>query len=126
MSASKRPLSPHLQVYKPQLTSVLSIAHRATGVVLAAGLIGLVYWLMALAAGPAAYADAQRLLGSWLGKLVLFGFTFALIYHFCNGIRHLCWDAGLGFEIETVYTTGWLVVGISIGLTVLTWIAALV
>lgn len=125
MSASKRPLSPHLQVYRPQLTSVLSIAHRVTGVALSAGLIGLVYWLMSLAAGPDAYANAQQVLGSWLGKLILLGFTFALFYHFCNGIRHLCWDIGLGFEIETVYTSGWIVVGVSIGLTVLTWIVAL-
>lgn len=125
MSASKRPLSPHLQVYKPQLTSVLSIAHRATGVVLAVGLVGLVYWLMALAAGPDAYAVARDAFGSWFGKLILFGFTFALVYHFCNGIRHLCWDIGLGFEIETAYTSGWLVVGVSVALTVLTWIVAL-
>lgn len=104
---------------------MLSIAHRVTGVALSAGLIGLVYWLMSLAAGPDAYANAQQVLGSWLGKLILLGFTFALFYHFCNGIRHLCWDIGLGFEIETVYTSGWIVVGVSIGLTVLTWIVAL-
>ena len=125
MPASNRPLSPHLQVYKPQLTSVLSITHRATGVALAVGLIGLVYWLMSLAAGPDAYAEAQQVLGSWFGTLVLFGFTFALFYHLCNGIRHLFWDVGLGFELETVYASGWAVVGVAGGLTVLAWIAAL-
>ncbi|MDX1512620.1 MAG: succinate dehydrogenase, cytochrome b556 subunit [Gammaproteobacteria bacterium] len=125
MPASNRPLSPHLQVYKPQLTSVLSITHRATGVALAVGGIGLAYWLLALAAGPDAYATAQALFGSWLGKLILFGFSFALFYHLCNGIRHLFWDAGLGFELETVYASGWAVVGVAAGLTVLTWIVAL-
>ena len=125
MSTINRPLSPHLQVYRPQLTSVLSITHRATGVVLAVGSIVLVYWLLALAAGPDAYADAQSLLGSWLGKLVLFGFSFALFYHLCNGIRHLFWDIGAGFELESVYLSGWAVVGVSCVLTVLSWVIAL-
>ncbi len=126
MPARNRPLSPHLQVYKPQLTSVLSITHRATGVALAVGLIGLVYWLVSLAAGPQAYAEAQQLLGSWLGKLVLFGFSFALFYHMCNGVRHLFWDAGMGFELETVYASGWAVVAVSVAMTVVTWIVALI
>lgn len=126
MPARNRPLSPHLQVYKPQLTSVLSITHRATGVALAVGLIGLVYWLMSLAAGPQAYAAAQQVLGSWFGKLVLFGFSFALFYHMCNGVRHLFWDAGMGFELETVYASGWAVVVVSVAMTVVTWIVALI
>lgn len=126
MPARNRPLSPHLQVYKPQLTSVLSITHRATGVALAVGLIGLVYWLMSLAAGPQAYAAAQQVLGSWFGKLVLFGFSFALFYHMCNGVRHLFWDAGIGFELETVYASGWAVVVVSVAMTVVTWIVALI
>jgi len=92
MSNRERPLSPHLQVYKPQLTSVLSITHRGTGVALAAGTLLLLYWLLALADGPDSYARAQSLLGSWLGQVVLFGFTFALFYHLCNGIRHLLWQ----------------------------------
>lgn len=126
MPARNRPLSPHLQVYKPQLTSVLSITHRATGVALAVGLIGLVYWLMSLAAGPQAYAAAQQVLGSWFGKLVLFGCSFALFYHMCNGVRHLFWDAGMGFELETVYASGWAVVVVSVAMTVVTWIVALI
>ena len=104
----------------------MSITHRATGVALAVGLIGLVYWLMSLAAGPQAYAAAQQVLGSWFGKLVLFGFSFALFYHMCNGVRHLFWDAGMGFELETVYASGWAVVVVSVAMTVVTWIVALI
>lgn len=122
MNKQNRPLSPHLQVYKPQLTSVLSITHRGTGVVLALGLLLLVYWLMALASGPEAFAFAQGVLGSWLGQLVLLGFTFALFFHMCNGVRHLFWDVGMGFELETAYASGWAVVVVSVLLTVLVWV----
>lgn len=125
MPASNRPLSPHLQVYRPQLTSVLSITHRATGIALALGLLLLVYWLMALAAGPEAYHEARAIFGSWAGQIVLFGFSYALFYHLCNGIRHLFWDAGLGFELKTVYASGWAVVAVSVGLTLLAWGIAL-
>ncbi len=125
MSASNRPLSPHLQVYKPQLTSVLSITHRATGVALAAGTVLLVWWLFAAAAGPEAFATVQGFMGSWFGYLVLFGFTYALMYHLCNGIRHLFWDAGYGFELETVYKSGWVTVAGSVVLTVIAWAIAL-
>lgn len=121
MPASNRPLSPHLQVYKPQLTSVLSITHRATGIALALGLLLLVYWLFALAAGPETFLKARQLLGSWIGKLVLLGFSYALFYHLCNGVRHLFWDAGLGFELKTAYASGWAVVAVSTVLTVLAW-----
>lgn len=122
MNKQSRPLSPHLQVYRPQLTSVLSITHRGTGVVLALGLLLLVYWLLALASGPEAFATAQGLLGSWLGQLVLLGFTFALFYHLCNGVRHLFWDVGLGFELEAAYASGWAVVVVSLLLTVVVWV----
>ena len=81
-----RPLSPHLQVYKPQLTSVLSITHRGTGVALAVGTIVLMYWLLSLAAGPQAYATASAVLGSFIGQLILFAFTFSFCYHLCNGM----------------------------------------
>jgi succinate dehydrogenase / fumarate reductase cytochrome b subunit len=126
MPASNRPLSPHLLLYKPQLTSVLSIVHRATGVALAVGLLLVVYWLVALAAGPETFGNAQRIMGSWIGKLILFGFTFALFYHLCNGIRHLFWDAGLGLDLKTVYASGWSVLAASIALSFLTWVVALV
>ena len=122
MATDPRPLSPHLQVYKPQLTSVLSISHRATGIALAVGTLVIVYWLMALAGGPESYLRAQLLLGHWFVELLLFGWTFALYYHLANGIRHLVWDAGFGFEIESVYRSGRLVVAAAAVLTLLTWI----
>ncbi len=120
-----RPLSPHLQIYRWQLTSVLSILHRATGVALSVGTLMLVWWLVAAATGPAAYATARGFIGSWLGLLLLLGWTFALFFHLCNGIRHLFWDAGQGFELKTVYASGWAVVAGSGALTVLAWIAGL-
>ncbi len=117
-----RPLSPHLQVYRWQITMALSILHRATGVALAIGTLLLVYWLTAAASGPEAFATAQAVIGSWLGRLCLFGWTWALFYHLCNGIRHLAWDAGWGFEIGTVTATGWLVVVASVLLTLFAWV----
>jgi succinate dehydrogenase / fumarate reductase cytochrome b subunit len=126
MNRAERPLSPHLQIYRPQLTSVLSMTHRATGMALAAGGLLLVYWLMALAGGPEPFATASSLLGSWLGQLVLFGFTLALFYHLCNGLRHLCWDLGLGFELPTAYASGKAVVAATLALTAVTWIAVFV
>jgi succinate dehydrogenase / fumarate reductase cytochrome b subunit len=116
-----RPLSPHLQVYRPQLTSVLSITHRATGVALAAGTLLLVWWLVATATGPEQFVTVQAVMGSWLGKLVLLGWTVSLFFHLANGIRHLFWDAGLGFELKTAYASGWVVVAATIVLTVLAW-----
>ena len=123
MAQVERPLSPHIQIYKPQLTSVLSILHRATGVALGAGAPLLAWWLLAAAYGPGQFATAQAFMASWLGRLLLFGFTFSLFYHLCNGIRHLFWDAGWGFELKTVYASGWLVVAASLGLTAASWIA---
>lgn len=122
MGTNDRPLSPHLQVYRPQMTSVLSILHRITGVALATGGLLLVYWLVAAASGPEAFATAQALIGSFFGQLFLFGWTFALFYHLCNGIRHLSWDIGLGLELPIVAITGWSVVGASVALTLLAWI----
>jgi succinate dehydrogenase / fumarate reductase cytochrome b subunit len=123
MTTSNRPLSPHLQVYRPQITSMLSILHRLTGIALAFGTLLLAYWLIAAATGPGAFETAQGLIGSFVGRLLLFGWSFALFYHLCNGIRHLVWDAGYGFEIETATLSGWIVVGASAGLTVICWIA---
>ena len=118
---SERPLSPHLQIYRPQLTSVLSITHRATGIALAAGTGLLVYWLLALAGGEASYEAARAALGSWFGRLVLFAWTLALTYHLCNGIRHLGWDLGFGLDIDTTYLTGKVVVAASIVLALVIW-----
>jgi succinate dehydrogenase / fumarate reductase cytochrome b subunit len=117
----ERPLSPHLQIYRPQLTSVLSISHRLSGLLLFAGALLLVYWLMALAAGDEAFARAQSALGSGLGRLILLPLTFALFYHLCNGIRHLLWDAVLGLELRTVYRSGYLVLAASTTLTLGLW-----
>lgn len=128
MSASKqadnRPLSPHLQVYQPQLTSVVSITHRATGVALSVGTIGLVFWLVAAATGGAWWDCAQAAFSSWFGQFVLFGYSWALFFHLGNGIRHLFWDAGYGFELETAYKSGWIVVFASLVLTAAVWIGA--
>ena len=121
---SARPLSPHLQIYDPQITSVLSILHRMMGVALAFGAVFLVYWLSAAAYGPDAFARAQSFMGSWFGQLVLLGMSFSLFYHLANGIRHLIWDAGLGFELPMLRVTGIVVVILAFGLTALTWIVA--
>ena len=121
MQKSQRPLSPHLQIYRPQLTSVLSITHRATGIALVLGTLVLVYWLLAAASGAEAYGSAQQLLGSWPGRILLLGFSFALFFHLCNGIRHLFWDAGLGFELKTAYASGKAVIAVAIAKTLLAW-----
>lgn len=121
MAAGNRPLSPHLQIYRPQITSALSIFHRFTGAALAAGLLLFVYWLAALAAGNAAYASALAVLGAWPVKLLLFLFTFAFFYHLSNGLRHLWWDTGRGFEISEVNASGYAVIISAVVLTLLAW-----
>ena len=122
MDSSKRPLSPHLQIYKWQLTSVLSILHRITGLLLILGVLLVSLWIILLGLYPEIFNCYQELLRSIPGKIILLGCTFSFFYHWCNGIRHLCWDAGFGFEIRQVYITGWLVVCISVILTVIFWI----
>jgi succinate dehydrogenase / fumarate reductase cytochrome b subunit len=101
---------------------VFSITHRLTGVALSVGSPLLVGWLIAAAVGPPAYAALQGFLASWLGLLLLLGWTFSLFFHLCNGIRHLFWDAGQGFDLQTIYASGWAVLAISIGLTLTAWI----
>lgn len=118
-----RPLSPFL-IYRLPLTALLSISHRITGCGLAVGLIGLTWWLVAAAAGAEAYAQFSAIASSWFGMLVLFGFSFALYFHLCNGIRHLFWDAGKGFEIAVAQRSDKLVLGGAIVLTALTWLMA--
>jgi succinate dehydrogenase / fumarate reductase cytochrome b subunit len=119
-----RPMSPHLQIYRPQLTSILSIAHRMTGVGLTLGAVLVVWWLLAAATGADYFATVDGLLTSWIGYLVLLGSTWALAYHLLNGIRHLFWDMGYGFEIETVERSGMAVLVGSGVLTVLLWLFA--
>lgn len=119
-----RPLSPHLQIYKLPLTAVLSVLHRGTGIVLAIGTLLVTYWLAAIAGGEASFHTANAILGSGLGKLVLFAWTWALFYHLANGVRHLLWDSGFGFDLSTVEMTNKAVIGTSLVLTVLLWIVA--
>jgi len=119
-----RPLSPHLQIYKPQWTSMLSIFHRITGVALAVGTLLLVWWLAAAASGADYYAYVQGFMASWLGIILLIGWAFALYYHLCNGIRHLFWDAGIGLELGPARTTGVLSMLIAIVLTAVSAVVA--
>lgn len=120
-----RPLSPNIQIYRPQLTSVLSIVNRITGVVLSLAAVGLVVWLSAAAAGPQPYAAVQGAFGSWFGRAVLLGCTFAFFLHLCGGIRHLVWDTVHGFTLRSIYMSGWVVVAASVVLTVAAWVASL-
>jgi succinate dehydrogenase cytochrome b subunit len=119
------PQSPNIQIYRPQLTSVLSIANRVSGIVSSIAAVGLVAWLLAGAAGPETYAAAQDLLASPAGKIMLLAATFAFFLHLCGGIRHLAWDTGYGFELSTIYASGWAVVAASVLLTVGAWTVAL-
>jgi succinate dehydrogenase / fumarate reductase cytochrome b subunit len=121
MSEQSRPLSPHLLIYRPQLTSILSFFHRMTGILLSLGVVMLTFWLVTAAAGEAYYAWAEWFLSSWLGYALLAGWSFCLFYHLCNGIRHLCWDMGLGTELRTIYASGYVMVAASFGLTALAW-----
>jgi len=120
-----RPLSPHLQIYKLPPTALMSVLHRGTGVVISIGTILLVWVLARAAAGPSAFEGTSALLGSWFGYLVLFGFTFALYAHFCNGLRHLMWDMGYGFDISKANRGALVSFCCAVGLTVLTWLVAL-
>lgn len=120
MARRERPLSPHLQVYRPQITSVLSITHRMTGIALAGGILILTYWLTAATYGAGAFATAQAVIGSWVGQVVLWGLLFSLYYHLGNGIRHLMWDAGAGFDLPSVRRTGVLVVLFAVVMTAAT------
>jgi succinate dehydrogenase / fumarate reductase cytochrome b subunit len=122
---TNRPLSPHLQVYRWQLTSVLSILHRATGIALAVGALYLATWVIYAAASPRAYALFQSFNTSILGRIVLGGWLFSAFYHLCNGIRHLFWDAGYGFALKDAYRSGWTVVVVSLLATALSWVVGL-
>jgi len=122
MPTNARPLSPHLGIYRWQLTMTLSILHRATGIALAVGSLLVVALLFALAAGPEPYAQVQGFCASKFGLVLLFGWSWSLCFHLCNGIRHLGWDTGWGFEIPRAYFTGWSVVLISLVMTALIWI----
>lgn len=117
----KRPLSPHLQVYHIQITSLLSILHRGTGIALFGGSILWTFWLFALAAGPHSYENMQAFLLHPIGLIILLCWSYSFFYHLCNGIRHLLWDCGAGYDMSTVRRSGWLVVFSSSFLTLITW-----
>ena len=119
--ARTRPLSPHLQVYRPQMTSVMSILHRAAGVVLTTGTLIMAAWLVSLALGKEAYDVVVMVIGHPLGQFVLFGYSVALIYHALNGVRHLGWDLGFGLTIPQVYRNGQIVLFLTVVLTMGLW-----
>lgn len=120
-----RPVSPHLTIYRPQITSVLSILHRLTGMGLAVAAALIVWWLLAAATGPDHFAAADWVLTSWLGLLVLFVATWGLFYHLCNGIRHLWWDMGYGYDLDQVTLSGQIVLIASAVLTLVVWVASI-
>lgn len=122
----QRPLSPHLQVYRPQITSVLSIMNRVTGLAASAGTLLFVWWLAAAATGPQAFDKVQWFIGSPFGLFMLFGWTASLFYHFFGGLRHLAWDAGWGFELGKTHMTGWAVIIGTVVCTLVAWLAALI
>ena len=120
--AASRPLSPHLSIFRPLITMVMSIVHRITGGALYFGMLFLAWWLLAAASGPDAFATADWFFGSWIGRLILFGFTWALIHHLLGGIRHLVWDSGIGFDPPVAKRLAWATLVGSVMLTLLVWI----
>lgn len=122
----KRPLSPHLQIYKLPLTAFLSIAHRATGIVNSFAIVLLVLLIASASGSPESYEFMSGIANSWFGKLVLFGFTLTLYYHMANGIRHLFWDVGLGLDLETAKKSGNVCLIAAGVMSVITWMVALV
>lgn len=125
MARNQRPLSPHLQIYSKQVQMMTSITHRVTGIALSVGTLLVVAGLLHLAAGEASFNHFKGVIGSPLGLVLLIGWSWALFYHLCNGIRHLIQDAGLGFEISQFIRSSWLSIAGSIVLTVLTWVYVL-
>ena len=121
MSNTERPLSPHLSIYRWPITMTLSILHRITGVAMSVGLIILCAWLLGAAAGAADYERVMSLLSTLIGRLMLIGFSFAFFLHLANGVRHLVWDVGYGFEIHQANASAWFVLLLAVGLTSAFW-----
>ena len=122
MSNTERPLSPHLSIYRWPITMTLSILHRITGALMSAGLIALAYWFMAVAAGGANYEQAVALMTSMLGRLCLIAWSFAFFLHLANGVRHLFWDVGRGFEIKQANASAWFVLLFAFAMTAIFWV----
>ena len=125
MPEIKRPLSPHLGIYKWQGSNSLSILHRMTGVALSAGAMALLAWVISAALGEDTYNSVLELLSGPLGMLLMFGFSASFFYHLGNGVRHLVWDAGYGFDKEVARLSGWFVLGVAIASTALFWFGVL-
>lgn len=121
MTQSQRPLSPHLQIYRWELTMALSILHRVSGLLLSLGALFLVCWLLAAAAGPARFAAVHGFVASTTGQVLLFAWTLALFFHLGNGIRHLFWDVGYGFSMPAARRSAWFVLVFSVAATLLAW-----
>ena len=121
MKKNNRPLSPHLTIYKPQITSIMSISHRVSGVFQSFGTVVIFISILMLLAGEKYYLLSYAVLNTLLGKIFLYFYIFSLCYHFCNGIRHLAWDVGLGFEIKNVYFSGYITIITAIILNFITW-----
>ena len=119
-----RPLSPHLTIVRPLITMVMSIVHRITGMGLYFGMVLLAWWLLAAATGPGAFETANAFFGSWFGRLILFGFTWALLHHLLGGVRHLIWDTGVGFSVRARNGLAWATLIGSVVLTLLVWVVA--
>lgn len=124
MAERPRPISPNVQNYRPQLTSVLSIVNRMTGMILSASTVVLVVWLIAAATGPKTYAVVQGAIASWIGQVMLLACTFVFFLHLSGGIRHLVWDTVRGLELRSIYASGWAVVVASVVLTAAAWSAS--
>ncbi len=122
MTMHERPLSPHLQIYKVELPMLLSGLHRITGIALSVGSLLLVAWLESAVYSAEAFATMNRFLGSFIGQLMLFGWTFSLVYHSVSGVRHLLWDTGRLLEVKQIYSSSKFVLAITIVLTLLAWI----
>jgi succinate dehydrogenase / fumarate reductase cytochrome b subunit len=121
----ERPLSPHMEIWRWHITMLSSILHRATGVALYVGALIAAYWALALASGPVGYENFLALIGSPLGKLVLFGLTVSIFYHLANGVRHLFWDSGEGFTPATANLTAAAAITFAVVVSVFIWGAAL-
>jgi succinate dehydrogenase / fumarate reductase cytochrome b subunit len=123
-ASRERPLSPHLSVWRWHVTMLTSILHRVTGVALYVGALIGAGWAIALAQGPEAYASYKGLLGSWPGKVMMFGLTLAVFYHLANGVRHLTWDAGHGLDVKSANASAIVVIAFAVAATVAVWVIA--
>ena len=124
MNDSKNPLSPHIQIYRWHISSLLSITHRISGVVNLLALILIFFWLVTLSLGPSNYESFLLIINSFIGKFILIGFTWSMSFHLLSGIRHLVWDLGYGYEIKTANISGIIVIISSLILTIIFWLFA--